>query len=48
MTKHEIIVNGGCAVCGRPLTGNRIYVCEECQRKAKAGDVNEDGKEDEE
>lgn len=41
MIKREIIVNGDCAVCGRPLTGNRIFICEECQRKAKAGQEGE-------
>lgn len=32
MLNHEIIANGKCSVCGKPLTGKRIFVCEKCQR----------------
>ena len=31
--KFEIVVNGNCAVCGKPLTGNRFMICEECEGK---------------
>lgn len=35
MLNHEIIVNGKCSVCGKPLQGNRIFVCEECENQDK-------------
>lgn len=31
--KAKIVVNGNCAVCGKPLTGNNIFICKECQGK---------------
>jgi len=35
MLDHEIIANGKCSVCGKPLQGNRIFVCEECENQDK-------------
>jgi hypothetical protein len=31
--KAKIIVNGNCMMCGKPLTGNNLFICEECQKK---------------
>lgn len=30
-----IIVNGNCVICGKPLSGNRLFLCEECEEKEK-------------
>lgn len=30
--KAKIIVNGNCMICGKPLTGNNLFICEECQK----------------
>ncbi len=31
--RFEIVVNGNCAVCGKPLTGDRFMICKECEGK---------------
>lgn len=31
----EIVCNGNCARCGKPLSGDRIFFCEECEKKIK-------------
>lgn len=31
----QVIVNGNCAKCGKPLSGNRIFICEECEEQSK-------------
>lgn len=36
--KAEIVVNGNCVVCGKPLTDSNLFLCEECQRKAAKND----------
>lgn len=33
--KAKIIVNGNCMICGRLLTGNNLFICEECQKKSE-------------
>ena len=30
---HEVVANGNCAICGKPLSGDRVFVCEECNNK---------------
>ncbi len=29
----EIIANGNCMLCGKSLSGNRLFLCEECEKK---------------
>lgn len=29
----NIIENGRCVICGKPLKGNRLFVCEDCSKK---------------
>lgn len=36
--RFEIIVNGKCVVCGKDLTKDRIFICEECSKKAESED----------
>ena len=31
----QVIVNGNCTKCGKPLSGNRIFICEECEEQSK-------------
>ena len=31
----QVIVNGNCTKCGKPLSGNRIFICEECEEQNK-------------
>ncbi len=31
--KAKIIANGCCMMCGKSLTGNNLFICEECQKK---------------
>lgn len=33
--KSKIIVNGNCILCKKKLSGNRIFFCEECEKKVK-------------
>lgn len=30
-----IVVNGNCPNCGKPLNGNRIFLCEECGKQER-------------
>ena len=30
---HEVVTNGNCAICGKPLSGDRVFICEECSKK---------------
>jgi len=30
----EIIVNGNCMLCGKPLSGTRLFLCEGCSDMA--------------
>ena len=34
----EIVCNGNCARCGKPLSGDRIFFCEECEELIKKVD----------
>lgn len=36
--KFKIIVNGNCMICGKELTGDRIFICEKCSKKAESED----------
>ena len=29
----NIIENGRCVICGKPLEENRLFVCEDCSKK---------------
>lgn len=40
--KFKIIVNGKCVVCGKDLTEDRIFICEECAKKAESEDKDAD------
>ena len=31
----EVIVAGNCLVCGKPIEGDNIFLCDECSSKAK-------------
>lgn len=33
--KAKIIVNGNCLLCKKGLSGERIFFCEECEKKIK-------------
>jgi len=35
MLDHAIIDNGKCSICGKPLTGKQVFICEECQEKTQ-------------
>lgn len=30
---HKVVSNGNCAICGKPLSGDRVFICEECSKK---------------
>ena len=32
---HEVVANGNCAICGKTLSGDRVFVCKECADKGK-------------
>lgn len=32
---HEVVANGNCTICGKPLSGDRVFVCEECNYEPK-------------
>ena len=34
----QVIVNGNCTICGKPLSGNRIFICEECEEQSNGID----------
>ena len=38
----EIVCNGNCARCGKPLSGDRIFFCEECEELVKKAEGAED------
>lgn len=33
MIGAEVVVNGHCSVCGKPLNCGRLFVCKECEAK---------------
>lgn len=33
--KFKVIVNGNCMMCGKPLSGERIFLCETCEKPEK-------------
>lgn len=35
-TDIEIVSNGNCMICGKPLSGNKLYVCEECKKRIES------------
>lgn len=35
---YKIIVNGNCVVCGKELTGNELFLCEQCREEDEDGD----------
>ena len=39
--KFKIIVNGKCVVCGKDLIEDRIFICEECAKKAESEETND-------
>ena len=38
----EIVCNGNCARCGKPLSGDRIFFCEECEELVKKAEGADD------
>ena len=37
--KSKVVANGNCIVCGKPLGGNRLFVCEECGAKLEDREI---------
>ena len=35
---HEVVANGNCAICGKPLSGDKVFICEECSKKGANDD----------